>query len=130
MRSHMRQRTGACVLSAIAMLTLGFAAAPLRAAEVVVEKGITYGKGGEKDLKLDLAHPEQSTGLLPAIVYIHGGGWQGGSREMYQNDIKDAARRGYVAVAISYRLTDPDASHKAKHPFPAQVEDVKCAVRW
>jgi acetyl esterase/lipase len=112
------------------MLTLGFAAAPLRAAEVVVEKGITYGKGGEKNLKLDLARPEQSSGLLPAIVYIHGGGWQGGSRDTYHNDIQEAARRGYVAVTISYRLTDPDKNHKPKHPFPAQVEDVKCAVRW
>jgi acetyl esterase/lipase len=121
---------GLCVLSAISTLTLGFAAAPLAAAEVVVEKDIVYGTGGGKDLKLDLARPEQSSGLLPAIVYIHGGGWQGGNREMYRNDIQEAAKRGYVAVTVSYRLTDPDAHGKPKHPFPAQVEDVKCAVRW
>jgi len=121
---------GLSVLSAILTFTLGLAAAPLTAAEVVVEKDIVYGTGGSKDLKLDLARPEQSSGLLPAIVYIHGGGWQGGNREMYGNDIQQAAKRGYVAVTVSYRLTDPDAHGKAKHPFPAQVEDVKCAVRW
>ena len=126
----MKRRMGLCVLPAILTLTLGFAAAPLTAAEVVVEKDIVYGTGGGKDLKLDLARPEQSHGLLPAIVYIHGGGWQGGSRDGYHKDIQEAAKRGYVAVTVSYRLTDPDEHGKARQPFPAQVEDVKCAVRW
>src|SRR4051812_45788751 len=37
---------------------------------------------------------------------------------------------GYVAVTISYRLTEPDANNKPRWPFPAQIEDAKCAVRW
>jgi len=126
----MKRRTGLYVLWAILTLTLGLAATPLAAAEIVVEKDIVYGTGGGKDLKLNLARPEHSNGLLPAIVYIHGGGWQGGSREMYRYDIEQAAKRGYVAVTVSYRLTDPDAHGKARHPFPAQIEDAKCAVRW
>jgi len=97
---------------------------------VVVEKDITYGKGGTEDLKLDLARPEHADGLLPGIVYIHGGGWSGGNRTAYENDIQEAAKRGYVAVTIEYRLTQPDKSGKAKYPFPAQIEDCKCAVRW
>jgi acetyl esterase/lipase len=126
----MKRRLGWSILSAISVVTLWLAEASLPAAEIVVEKDIVYGTGGGKDLKLNLARPEHPNGLLPAIVYIHGGGWQGGSREMYRSDIEQAAKRGYVAVTISYRLTDPDAQGKAKHPFPAQVEDVKCAVRW
>lgn len=97
---------------------------------VVVEKDITYGKAGTEDLKLDLARPEHAEGLLPAIIYIHGGGWSGGNRAAYTNDIQGAARRGYVAVTIEYRLTHPDKTAKAKYPFPAQIEDCKCAVRW
>jgi acetyl esterase/lipase len=97
---------------------------------VVVEKNIVYGKGGSDDLKLDLARPEQATGLLPGIVYIHGGGWSGGNRSAYRNDIQEAARRGYVAVTVEYRLTEPNEEGKAKNPFPAQIEDSKCAVRW
>jgi acetyl esterase/lipase len=97
---------------------------------VVLEKDIIYGKGGNEDLKLDLARPEHATGLLPGIVYIHGGGWSGGNRIAYRNDIQEAAKRGYVAVTIEYRLTQPDKSGKAKYPFPAQIEDCKCAVRW
>jgi acetyl esterase/lipase len=36
---------------------------------------------------------------------------------------KDAAAHGYVAATISYRFAP-------KHRFPAQIEDVKCAVRY
>jgi acetyl esterase/lipase len=100
------------------------------ATNVVVTEGITYGRGGTEDLKLDLARPEHSAGLLPGLVYIHGGGWKGGSRNGYRNEIREAAQRGYVAVTVEYRLTDPDKHGKAKYPFPAQLEDVKCAVRW
>jgi acetyl esterase/lipase len=102
----------------------------LSAADATVEKGIVYGKGGTHELMLDLAQPEPSNGLLPAIVYIHGGGWRYGDRSAYANDIEEAARRGYVAVTVSYRLTNPDEMSKAKNPFPDQIEDVKCAVRW
>jgi acetyl esterase/lipase len=118
-------------------LIVGFVIAagqPTKAAEpvpgIVVEKDIVYGKGGTEDLKLDLARPELTEGLRPGIVYIHGGGWSGGRRADYKNDIQEAARRGYVAVTIEYRLTQPDKTGKAKYPFPAQIEDCKCAVRW
>jgi acetyl esterase/lipase len=99
-------------------------------AGVVVEKDIVYGKGGTEDLKLDLARPELTEGLRPGIVYIHGGGWSGGNRKAYTYDIQEAAKRGYVAVTIEYRLTQPDKTGKAKYPFPTQIEDCKCAVRW
>ena len=98
-------------------------------AEMAVEEGITYGKGGDVDLKLDLARPE-GEGPFPAIVFIHGGGWRGGNRIGYRKAIEESARRGYVAVTVSYRLTEPGENGKARTPFPAQVHDVKTAVRW
>jgi len=102
------------------MLAVGHSASAAEpVAGVVLEKDITYGKGGNEDLKLDLARPEHAEGLLPGIVYIHGGGWSGGARSAYRNDIQEAAKRGYVAVTIEYRLTQPDKSGKAKSPFPA-----------
>jgi acetyl esterase/lipase len=125
----MMRRLGWSVFTLISTFRLWFAA-PLGAAEVIVEKAIVYGTGGGKDLKLDLARPQQATGLLPALVYIHGGGWQGGDRSMYRNDILEAAKRGYVAVTVSYRLSDPDYAGKPRNAFPAQIEDVKCAIRW
>ena len=125
----MKRRLGSIFL---AMATFGasLVGVSLGAAEVIVEKDIVYGTGGGKDLKLDLARPDHASGLLPALVFIHGGGWQGGNREMYGNEILEAAKRGYVAVTVSYRLSDPDAAGKPRNPFPAQIEDVKCAIRW
>lgn len=103
---------------------------PRQANDVVLERDIVYGKGGATDLRLDLARPNDGAGPYPAIVFVHGGGWQLGSRGMYLDDIETAAKRGYVAITVSYRLTDPDNQQRPRVPFPAQIEDVKCAVRW
>jgi acetyl esterase/lipase len=134
---NIRARAGKSPLFSAIVLTLGSvlavgqsASAAEPVAGIVLETDITYGKGGSEALKLDLARPEHAEGLLPGIVYIHGGGWSGGNRSGYRNDIQEAAKRGYVAVTIEYRLTQPDKSGKAKSPFPAQIEDCKCAVRW
>jgi len=105
----------------------------LASAEVMLEENIVYGTGGGEELKLDLARPE-GDGPFPAIVFIHGGGWHGGSRAGYIPAIKEAARRGYVAVTISYRLMKFDPTKRetttAEPIFPAQIEDAKAAVRW
>ena len=101
------------------------------AQEIAFEEGVTYGKVGEVDLQLDIAYPKEGTGPYPAIVFIHGGAWAGGTRKDYRGSIENAARRGYVGAAISYRLTQFDPATKiAKFPFPAQIQDCKCAVRW
>ncbi len=76
--------------------------------------------------KLDLYLPERgSQSLRPAIVVVHGGGWRGGDkrRGQWATIPADYASEGYVAVSVNYRLTD-------EAPWPAQLEDVKAAVRW
>lgn len=105
---------------------------PCRAAdEIVVEQNLVYGKGGDVDLQLDLARPKDGNGPFPAIVFIHGGGWVGGNRHAFRGKIEEAAKKGYVAVTVSYRLADPDPETKlGRVPFPAQINDCKCAVRW
>ena len=101
--------------------------------KVVIEDNITYGKAGDTELKLDLARP-QGDGPFPAIVFIHGGGWSGGNRQGYRGQIQEAAKRGYVAVTISYRLMQFDQAKKetttATPIFPAQIHDAKAAIRW
>lgn len=102
-------------------------------AKIVIEDNITYGKAGDTELKLDLARP-QGDGPFPAIVFIHGGGWSGGNRQGYRGQIQEAAKRGYVAATISYRLMKYDQAKKetttATPIFPAQIHDAKAAVRW
>src|SRR5262249_35837847 len=88
-----------------------------------VERGLVYGKGGDTQMKLDLAMPKTGGGPFPAAVCIHGGGWRAGKRQDMGAVMELLARKGYVAVTVSYRLTG-----KAK--FPAQIEDCKAAVRW
>jgi acetyl esterase/lipase len=90
---------------------------------VKVERNIEYGKGGDMSLKLDLYSPKARDEQMPAVIFIHGGAWKGGYRQMYHYYCTKFAERGYVAATISYRFTS-DA------PFPAAVEDAKCAVRW
>jgi acetyl esterase/lipase len=91
-------------------------------ADIKVEKDIVYGKGGDTELKLDLALPE-GDGPFPALVFIHGGAWRSGKRTDLDSTIEVFARRGFVAVTVEYRLV-PAAT------FPAQIEDCKAAVRW
>jgi acetyl esterase/lipase len=90
---------------------------------VSVERNIEYGKGGSTPLKLDLYSPKQHLKSMPAVIFIHGGAWKGGYRQMYQYYCTKFAEHGYVAATVSNRLTGDS-------PFPAAIEDVKCAVRW
>ena len=88
------------------------------------ESDVVFGKGGDVDLKLDLAMPADGAGPYPAVVCIHAGGWVGGKRQEMSQTIRTLAGRGYVAVSPDYRLAGAHAR------FPAQVEDCKAAVRW
>ena len=68
---------------------------------------------------------------LPAVVFIHGGAWIGGDRSVYESEIREhASKRGYAAASIDYRLMAPDRSGVATQPWPAQIEDVRCAIRF
>jgi acetyl esterase/lipase len=90
--------------------------------DIRIERDLIYGKGGEVDLKLDLAMPKTG-GPFPAVVCVHGGGWKAGKRQDFEKTIEGLARRGFVGATITYRLA-PAAK------FPAQIEDCKAAVRW
>lgn len=90
---------------------------------VMYEKDITFAHPDSQQLQLNLARPKNGEGLFPAVVCIHGGGFRAGKRDVYNNLCVTLAKRGYVAVTVSYRLAP-------KYPFPAAVHDVKAAVRW
>jgi acetyl esterase/lipase len=98
-------------------------AAPKAPDEVEYLPDITYTKAGGVELQLDIAMPKEGAGPFPAIVCVHGGGWHSGSRKSYTPVIWECAKRGYVGVTVSYRFAP-------QHKFPAQIEDVKAAVRW
>ena len=91
--------------------------------KVATENDLVYTKAGETELKLDLARPADGEGPFPAVLVIHGGGWRGGRKEDLRGVLPGFAQRGYVAISPQYRFCPKDT-------FPAQVHDVKAAVRW
>lgn len=110
-------------LVAATLLAGGLATLAADEPEVEFRPDVEYGTGGDQKLTLHLALPPTAAGARPGLVFIHGGGWAAGKKDDLNGPIRDAAKRGYVAVSVGYRLAP-------QNPFPAQVEDVKCAVRW
>lgn len=103
-----------------------FATAQESTAGLKVVRDVAYRDGDSEAWKLDLAMPaDPGEELHPALVIVHGGGWSAGSKsvDVYQKMMIDYARKGYVTINVEYRLT-------GEAPFPACIEDVKCAVRW
>lgn len=73
-------------------------------------------------LKADLYKPA-GNGPFPAVVMIHGGGWEGRSREDMNEISQRVAERGFVVLNMSYRFAP-------QWHFPAQLQDVQQAVLW
>lgn len=86
-------------------------------------RDIEYARIGNQSLKLDLYLPE-GQGPFPVIIWIHGGGWTSGDKDLDADDPQvRQTTRGYAVASIDYRLSQQ--AH-----FPAQIEDCKAAVRW
>ena len=100
----------------------------------------TYAIKDGEALKLDVYQPKNDTSQTrPLIVFMHGGGFAGGTRtnEAEVKFAQLAAKKGYVAVQISYRLTrkgqsfgcDYEASGKIE-TFQKAAEDFMDAVQF
>eukprot|EP01031_Cornospumella_fuschlensis_P012452 gene12452-15217_t len=84
---------------------LGLAAEPSAAGRVITEVVYLAPERAEKlDLYLPATPPEGK--LSPALVWIHGGGWTGGTKNeaRAKNVCGTLAAAGYVAVSIDYKL--------------------------
>lgn len=91
--------------------------------KVRIEDGVVFGSTGTRDLKGDLFLPPGGGDRRPGVVIIHGGGWYSGDRKQLRYYGIQLARYGFVGLACEYRLSG-EAS------WPAQLHDVKAAVRW
>lgn len=70
---------------------------------------------------LSLRIPNEG-GPFPLLVWVHGGAWTSGSYAEYTR-IFDLAQKGFAVASVEYRLS-------GVAPFPAQIHDVKFALRW
>jgi acetyl esterase/lipase len=87
-----------------------------------IRKDQVFAEVDGRALKLDVFDPEGAANRT-AILFLHGGGWRQGSREFMAPIARIMAARGFTAVAVQYRLT-------GEAPWPAQIHDVKAAIRW
>ncbi|ABC28420.1 Esterase/lipase [Hahella chejuensis KCTC 2396] len=87
---------------------------------VISHQDMAYVSNGHAQQKLDLYLPSAGKNI-PLIIWIHGGGWMNGDK--VKGVPIDYVDEGYAVASLNYRL-----SNVAK--FPAQLEDVKAAVRW
>jgi acetyl esterase/lipase len=91
-----------------------------------VQRDVSYGTVSGHPLLLDIYEPgEHSSGLLPAVILIHGGGWISFDKSTMQTMGMFLARSGFVAFSVDYRLF-----HEKENRWPAQLDDVQRAVRW
>ena len=91
--------------------------------EYQVIPNVTYHVASNQENKLDLYLPTNPSGPVPVIMYIHGGGWIGGTKETYFLRMLPYLERGWAIVNVEYRLGQVAAA-------PAAVEDCLCALRW
>jgi len=107
-----------CV-SALFVLCAVVGVAGERAGDKVV-RDVDFAKTGDVSLKLDL-HLPPGTPRSPLIVWVHGGAWRSGSKK--DMPLGKLVSDGYAVASVDYRL-----STQAK--FPAQIHDLKAAIRF
>lgn len=111
-----------------ALLVLGAAVAlarrePSPPDSIVFEPDVTYREVTGETLRLDFARPKEGDGPFPVVVCIHGGGWRAGDKQDFREALFGLAQQGCAVVSVQYRFAP-------RHPFPAQLDDVKAAVRF
>ena len=74
-------------------------------------------------MKLDVYKRRDATGPQRTLIYIHGGGWVGGTKESSLMSLMPWFEMGWNVVNVEYRLARISEA-------PAAVEDCLCALRW
>lgn len=88
--------------------------------QVRVIRDVEFARVGDHTLKLDL-HLPRGKAKSPLIVWVHGGAWRSGSKSSMP--LGKLVEEGYAIASVDYRL-----STEAK--FPAQIHDIKAAIRF
>jgi len=114
-----RRTTRRLILAAI---VASLCRVPLAHAVEPTERDVEYARVGERSLTLDIYQP-QRTGddPSPLIVWVHGGAWRSGSKKSVP--VTRLIEHGYAIASVDYRLS-PEAQ------FPAQIHDIKAAIRY
>ncbi|HKH46448.1 MAG TPA: alpha/beta hydrolase fold domain-containing protein [Thermoanaerobaculia bacterium] len=113
---------------ALSLVLLSLSSTALRAQTCQLQSGLIYGTyvdsaGQTQNLLLDLLLPTGAASPPPLVIWIHGGGWRTGSRAPMPTRVTDLCAHGYTVASVDYRFSNVAL-------WPAQIQDVKGAVRW
>ncbi len=115
-----------CALIAVTLMGVSFAAVqPSPPYTFQALTGLPYYDGPDAHPgkhRLDLFVPDGVQGA-PALIFVHGGGWTSGDKNLYAFIGRTFAQQGFVTAVINYRLS-PEVQH------PAHIEDVARAFAW
>lgn len=88
-----------------------------------IDSDVQYCTGGGQPLLMDVFLPKHRNRTpTPAVLWIHGGGWERGDKNG-SSGAELLAGAGFVTASLFYRLS-------GDWPFPADIEDCKCAIRY
>jgi len=90
---------------------------------ILIDKDVEYANINGLSLKADIYYPKDQSKKYSGIALVHGGGWISGSKENEKYMAQELASKGYVAIAVGYRL-----SEVAK--YPAAIDDVENAIKF
>ena len=85
-----------------------------------VTKNIAYHP--DMPRRLDVYRPETGSGY-PVVVYVYGGSWSSGNKELYAPAAQRLQPKGFVVVIPDYTL-HPQAG------YPRQTEEIAAALAW
>lgn len=88
-----------------------------------IRPNIKYSTTGNQANTLDVWARRNNQTPLPTVIFIHGGGWNGGTKEAGIGFLLPYIAMGWNAVNVDYRVAP--AAHA-----PVAVEDCLCALRW
>ena len=90
-----------------------------------IKNDIPYADTENPRQSLNLLLPkDRKKKILPALIYIHGGGWKNGNKNQGNVRLLPYLESGeYVGISIGYRLS-------GEAQWPAQIHDCKAAIRW
>jgi acetyl esterase/lipase len=88
-----------------------------------IQPDVVYGVENGHQNKLDVIYPHNATTSVPAIIYIHGGGWFFGDKAGAVLETLPYLKMGWAAVNVEYRMSGVSKA-------PGAVEDCRCALRW
>ena len=104
-----------------AALKIFNALVPKDSGTVRLAEAVAYGPAPRE--KLDIYAPAAANGPLPILLFINGGSWDDGTRGDYEFAGRAFAARGYLTLAMDYRLMP-------ENTFPSFVQDAALAIAW